>query len=54
MKLIYVGHSTTPVEVLPVGITAIPGVPVEIPEKIARSLLQQSAWEKAKPKKKEE
>jgi len=51
MMLVWKG--TGPVLVPDAHLTAEPGVPVDIPEELAASLLRQPDWRKAPAKKKE-
>lgn len=54
MRIVYVGQSRTPVEIIEAGITAQPGVPVDVPVAIARRLLEQAdVWRKPTPVTKE-
>lgn len=47
MRIVYVGMSRAPVEIVEAGITVDPGVPVDVPAAIARRLLEQSdVWRK--------
>lgn len=48
MQLTYVGPCAA-VEVPELGIVAERGVPVEVEDKVAKSLLQQDTWSEHKP-----
>jgi len=55
MLIVFVGESAGRNIVIPGGmIVAVKDVPVEVPDAIGKSLLEQSIWEAAKPAKKEQ
>lgn len=53
MKIVYVGGSPSRA-IVSCGITAERGVPIEVPDDIAVSLLRKPTWEKAKDSVEEE
>lgn len=50
MRIVYVGPSSTGVDIAPTGQHAVPGEPIDVDDTIAVSLLEQDIWQSADAK----